>query len=516
MHCDVAIVGAGTAGSVLAARLSEDPAVSVCLLEAGEAARDPAIADPTQWPALQGTAIDWQYVTVPQAHTAGRTHAWPRGRVVGGSSCLNAMAHVRGHRSDFDAWRAQGCDGWGFADLMPYFVRSETSAFDSPWHGRDGPVRLLTPSDPHPITRCFLRAGAELGFEPTPEHNGGRMAGPTLNTLTLVEGRRQSVADAYLAPALARGNLHLRTGCRVERLAFGAGGRCTGVEVNRRGERETIAAGRVVVCAGTVESPALLLRSGIGAAGDLRALGLAVRVDLPGVGANLHDHLLGAGNVYEATRPVPPSRYQHSESLLYVPGADAAPAPEIVVACVVVPVVTECFSAPPPGSAFTLMFGFTHPHSRGRLRLQSADPGAAPLIDPNYLADERDREAFARALQLARLLGATRALREWSAGEVLPGRELSSAAQQRDFLARAAFTHHHPVGTCAMGTNGASVVDPSLAVHGTQGLYVVDASVIPRLTTGPVNAAVVAIAERASDLLAGRAPLSPFDPGQAK
>ena len=203
MGFDYVIVGAGTAGCVLAARLSEDPSLSVCLLEAGGPASDPDIADPAKWPLLQGTGIDWQFETQPQTGTASRRHAWPRGRVVGGSSALNAMAHVRGHPSDFDGWAAEGCEGWGYADLMPYFIRSENSDRPgSPYHGDGGPIRLMTPDEPHPITGCYMAAAESLGLEPTDEHNGPRMAGPTLNTLTIVAGRRQSTADAYLAPAI--------------------------------------------------------------------------------------------------------------------------------------------------------------------------------------------------------------------------------------------------------------------------------------------------------------------------
>ncbi|MEE8535185.1 MAG: GMC family oxidoreductase N-terminal domain-containing protein [Kiloniellales bacterium] len=510
---DYLIVGAGTAGCVLAARLSGDPDLRVGLVEAGGPATDPAIADPLQWPMLQGTEIDWRFETVPQAHTAGRVHAWPRGRAIGGSSCLNAMAHVRGHPSDFDGWAAEGCVGWGFRDLLPYFIRSETSdRAPSPYHGSDGPVRLMTPDDPHPITRCYMAAGAERGLEPTEEHDGPRMSGPTLNALTIVGGRRQSVADAYLAPALDRPNLQVTDRGFVLGLVFGPGGRCTGVEIDRNGARETLTASQgVILAAGAVGSPHILLRSGIGPADELRALALEVRADLPGVGRNLHDHLLSGGNLYRAKRPVPPSKYQHSESLLYIERAGGEAAPELVLACVVVPVVTECFQAPAIGEAYTLMFGFTRPRSRGALRLVSADPRQPPAIDPNYLSDPYDRHAYLDALDMARAVGGARALDDWRAEELLPGPRVASKADRLAFLEQAAFTHHHPVGTCRMGSDEAAVVGPDLAVRGVEGLYVIDASVMPRITTGPVNAAVIAIAERASDLLRGLAPLAPID-----
>jgi choline dehydrogenase-like flavoprotein len=227
------------------------------------------------------------------------------------------------------------------------------------------------------------------------------------------------------------------------------------------------------------------------------------------VGRNLHDHLLSGGNVYRARRPVPPSRYQSSESLMYIERSGAGSAPELVLACVIAPAVTECFPAPAYGEAYTLMFGFTQPRSRGSLRLASADAKVAPLIDPNYLAEEYDRRAYLDALERAQAVGGARSLADWREAELLPGQQCRSEADRRAFLARAAYTHHHPVGTCRMGTDAEAVVTPELALRGIEGLHVVDASVIPRITTGPVNAAIIALAERASDLLRGRPPLAP-------
>jgi choline dehydrogenase-like flavoprotein len=334
------------------------------------------------------------------------------------------------------------------------------------------------------------------------------MSGPTLNTLTIRDGQRQSIADAYLTPAAERSNLTILDGRRVLSLMIDSHGHCRGVAAARDGQVARIAADRgVILAAGAIGSPVLLMLSGVGPAAELKALGIDVRCDLPGVGRNLQDHLLSGGNLYRARRPVPPSKYQHSESLMYIELPGGGPAPEMVLACVIAPVVTEAFAAPPAGSAYTIMFGFTRPQSRGRVRLSSTDPEAPPLIDPNYLAEDYDRRTYLAALDMARAVGGAAALADWRAEELLPGPSCATPAERRAFLQKVAYTHHHPVGTCRMGRDANSVVGPDLAVHGIEGLYVVDASVMPRITTGPTNAAIIAIAERASDLLRGLQPL---------
>ncbi len=518
MQFSYIVVGAGSAGCVLAARLSEDPAASVCLVEAGGEVADPAIREPAMWPMLEGTDVDWAFRTTPQRGTANRIHAWARGRVIGGSSSINAMAHVRGHPDDFDGWVKAGCVGWGYADLMPYFIKSETSPFaPSPYHGDRGPIRQMVPDRPHPLTQCFLDAAEAAGHEPTEEHNGGRMTGPTLNTLVIVDSKRQSVADAYLAPALGLANLTVRAASLVDRLEF-AGRRCIGVHVTNENQTEFIEASEgVVLCAGVINSPTILMRSGIGPADDLSVLGIIPRVDLPSVGRNLHDHLLSGGNVYLSTREVPFTQTQHSESLLYTRrgSGDPASAPELVAACVVAPIVTEQFDPPPFGEAYTLMFGFTHPKSRGSVRLISADPTIAPAIDPNYLAEAYDREVYLDSMDRTRAIGASNSFSDWRKEEYLPGTALGSRAGNLEFLQKAAFTHHHPVGTCRMGSDNEAVVDTELQVRGVDGLHLIDGSVIPELTTGPPNAAIIAMAERKSDLIKGLQPEAPRDPRTA-
>lgn len=495
---DVIVVGAGSAGSVVAARLAEGRDLSVALLEAGGEPDDPDIADPLKWPFLTGRSYDWDYRTVPQPGTAGRVHAWPRGRLIGGSSCLHAMAHVRGHPDDFAIWAGLAGERWSYDALLPAFRRSERfSGGASALHGGDGPLDVYLPAaEVHPLVRAYMEAGRSIGAPRLADHNSGPLAGTAPNSLTIRNGRRVSVADAYLTAA-TRKRLTLVTGAAVERLVLNSD-RVVGVEVNRHGATTTFRAGAVVISAGTVASPLLLMRSGIGAPQVLEEAGVPCRLELPGVGLNLHDHLLAAGLVFASRKRVAPSRLQHSESLMYLHGGDPGRtdgAPDCVLACVVLPVVSERFARPEAGSAFTLMCGVTHPTSRGSIRISG--PGAAdpPIIDPAYLSTGHDRRTFRESLRLARAVGAAAALDAWRGEELLPGRAVQDDDAVDGFLADAAITHHHPVGTCRMGHGEDAVVDGDLRVRGVRNLFVVDASVIPSITTGPVNAATVAIAE---------------------
>lgn len=511
---DVLIVGAGSAGSVLAGRLSENPALRVWLIEAGEEPDDPRIADPAAWPALQGSAVDWAFNTEPQPGMGGRRHPWPRGRAVGGTSVINAMGHMRGHPADFDAWHAAGATGWTWQALRPYFIRSECSPFaPEAGYGGSGPIRLSQPAAPHPLTEAHRRAGRELGMTPIRDHNGPRMHGPTLNTMTIANGRRQTVAEAYLTPRVrARPNLRLLTGFLADRLVFDAGARACGIAGTRHGRPVTLGArAGVILAAGAIGSPAILMRSGIGPAGHLADIGIAPRRDMPGLGENLQDHLLAAGNVYRAGRPVPPSATQHSESLCYLHarGQHADEAPALVVGIVTVPVVSDGLAdragLPQPGAGYTLLFGITHPYSRGTLRLDAADPQAPPRIDPAYLSAPEDQALFGQALDRARGFGLAHAYDGWRAAEVLPEpADLASPEARRAFIRAAVTTHHHPVGTCRMGRDARAVTTPDLALIGVPGVFVVDGSILPTLTTGPVNAAILAVAERAADMLGRR------------
>lgn len=514
MNFDVLIVGAGSAGCVLAGRLSENPSLSVGLLEAGGPATDPDIAIPQKWPLLPGRDYDWAYRTTPQPRTAGRVHDWPRGRVIGGSSCLHAMAHVRGAREDFDAWaEATGARRWSYEGLLPGFRRTESFSGGSgkqqgggEHHGTDGPLTVMLPdAELSPVVRAYMAAGLAAGVPWLGDHNKGVLLGLAPNSLTIRAGRRVTAADAYLDPVRARTNLTVLSHARVHELAL-SGTRVTGVSARIDGQPMTVSAGLIILCAGAIDSTLLLLRSGIGPAESLKRAGVECRSDHPGIGENLHDHLLTAGNVYRTRKTLPPSRLQHSESLTYLNSGDlsrTAGVPDVVVGCVAAPVVTECFERPESGTAFTLLSGVTHPTSRGRIALSGPGLDDAPLIDPAYLTTDHDRRLVRRALELARMIGHQAALEEWRAEEIYPGIDCRGDADLDAFLQRAVMTHHHPVGTCRMGSAPGSVVDGDLKLHGFEGLHVVDASVIPAITSGPVHAAVLAIAETFAAEIAG-------------
>ena len=498
---DYVIVGGGTAGCVLAARLSEDPAARVLLLEAG--ARPPEAAGvPAAWPSLIGSDAEWGSVTVPQA-SAGAL-PYPRGRVLGGSGAINAMAHVRGHRAVYDAWAAAGADGWGFDGLLPYFQRAEDAGRgrDIALRGTGGPVRVApVPEDGrHPVARAFAEALCAAGFPATDDLSGRRQEGVAWPDLAIHDGRRVSPADAYLSPAMGRANLTVMTGCLVTRLTI-RDDRCVGAEYVRDGKPERAhASAEVIVCAGAIGSPQLLLLSGIGPAAQLRDCGINLVADLPGVGEQLQDHPFVMA-CYTAGAPLRPSAYNHGETYSALRSPLAGDWPDLHLFPILLPLAAG--GHPAPDGGFALVASAVGVASRGTVRLASADPEAAPLIDPRFLAEAADLNRLEAGLGIIRRAVADAAMAPLGISEIWPGPGVCDSAGLRDWIRHSVCSYWHPAGTCRIGTDEGAVTDPQLRVHGIAGLRVADASVMPTIPNAHPHATVLAVAEKAVALITG-------------
>jgi choline dehydrogenase len=494
---DFVVVGAGTAGSVIASRLSEDQNVRVLLLEAGAATPPPESANPPEWHTLLRSTANWGGLMTVQAAT-GTAPLIGRGRGVGGSTTINAMLFARGHRDSYSSWSAAGAKNWTFEDLLPYFKRSETATHGDPaLRGTDGPI-VVAPADPPNEVLSALLAGAEQrGHQRARDVSGGLELGFGPVDLSIVGGKRYSASDGYLAHALERPNLDLVSDTLVHRVVV-QNGLCTGVEYSTRGaSKVTVSAGEVIVSAGGIGSPHLLMLSGIGPQAHLREFGIDVVADLPGVGANLQDHPL-TGVIYAAAQPVPVATRNHGEIIGLIRTAAAqSDAPDLQLIFVDTAAVT---GVEVPNS-YLIGVSPLQPHSRGSVRLADAAPDVLPVVDPNYFGDDRDMVTMLEGFRIARDIGSAPALDDWRAAEVAPGIEATDEHGLRAFIRASVSSYYHPVGTCAIGDTEHAVVDSDLRVHGISGLRVVDASVMPTLPSNNTVASVYGIAERGADLI---------------
>jgi choline dehydrogenase len=500
---DYIVVGAGTAGSVIASRLTENRNTRVLLIEAGSATALPEMETPGIWPTLLGSSADWGDSTVDQSFLGAPIYA-PRGKALGGSSSINGLNFLRGHRSSYDAWVDQGAIGWGFDDLLPYFRRSETTVGrDTTLRGTDGPLIVGPTPEPSPVVSAALQAAVEVGYSLADDISSGAEVGFGLSDANVHNGRRESAADVYLRPITARGNLTIITDAMVRRLII-HDGVCTGVEYVFGTRRTTaIATREVVLTAGAIGSAQLLMLSGVGPADHLSELGIEVELDLPGVGINLHDHPMSTV-VYEHASPLPgnpENMYGQGVGLVHTRADQAGP--DLQLLLISQPYRSQNLPGPAPDGGYAIGFSAMLPRSRGTVRLASGDHTVAPLIDPNYLGDVRDQRVMMSGLRVARAIGEADALTEWRGAEVQPGRALDGEDAILNYLRESLVVYFHYAGTCRVGTDDLAVVDPDLRVRGISRLRVADASIMPSPISANTNATVFAIAEKAAHLLAG-------------
>lgn len=535
---DFIVVGAGSAGCALANRLSEDGQHSVLLLEAGGPDRNLFLKIPlTAGLVYYWSSMNWNYEIAPQTAMDDRSVVWPRGKVLGGSSSINGMMYMRGNRADYDGWRQQGLPGWGYADVLPYFRRSEGHIDrDDAFHGTDGLFRVQTARAENELYGAFLEAADAQGHPRTTDHNGARQEGLGPYDFNIRDGRRESSATAFLRPARGRANLHVWTRAHARRILL-EDGRAVGVELDRDGARMNAVARReVVVSSGALGSPHLLERSGIGDPEVLKAAGVEVAHALPGVGTNLQDHL-GVYLTYKSSKPVTLYSLMRADRALWAgaralfarkgPGT-AVPLevggflktrPELEIPDIHITFVPglnlETTQKGQGQHGYLINFYQLRPLSRGTTHLTGPDPHTPPHIDPRYLSDPADVACMRDGVRLARAIGESAPLADCNAGEISPLTSVQSDAEIDAWVRASANTIFHPVGTCRMGVDDGAVVDAELKVRGIAGLRVVDASVMPTVIGGNTSAPTIMIAEKAADMILGRDPLPAQDPMEA-
>jgi choline dehydrogenase len=520
---DHIVVGAGSAGCVIARRLV-DAGRRVALIEAGGPDYNPAIHQPNRSWELWYSPEDWAYNTEPQEHSLKTPLFWPRGKVLGGSSALNGMIYIRGAKSDYDAWAYNGAPGWSYRDVLPYFKKSEDyCGGPSEYHGVGGPLPVTHIEEPNPATVAMIEAAAETGVPRNDDPNGDDILGVGLTHMTVRDGRRMSTWTAFVEPIVDSPLLTVITGAQVTSLVFSAAGRAAGVTLSGPGlvyahqtdpadsrprpvlpewtATELRCSGDVIVSGGVIGSAQLLLLSGIGPADDLRPLGIDVRADLAGVGANLHDHAL-ATILYESARKIPEGKANNLEAHFFAKSDPGMTAPDLQPLMSHFPMPVEGYAEPAYGDGYAIVAGIIRPMSRGRLWLKSADPADHPVIDPHYLEEQADVRALLASLKLSREVGEAKALSEFRAREIAPGPDVRDDEELLEYGMRNLITYHHQVGTCKMGIDNMAVVSPAdLRVYGVDGLRVADASVMPAVTSGNTNAPTIMIGERCADFL---------------
>ena len=525
VDADYLVIGAGSAGCVLAARLSEDPGVRVCLVEAGRKDNDFWIHIPVGYGrTIARPDVNWMFETEPNPALGGRRIFWPRGKVLGGSSSINGLIYIRGQAEDYDLWRQEGNTGWGYDDVLPYFRKSEDQENGADdWHGSGGPLSVTNLTERNPLCDAFVGSAGAVGIPANPDFNGRDQEGAGYFQATVRRGRRASTAVCYLRPAMKRPNLTVLTGVTAERILFD-GRRATGLRATRDGRPVEIRAAReVIVSAGSVKSPQLLMLSGIGPAEDLQGHGIDVVHDLPGVGRNLQDHY-GGQITWRCTRPITMNDIMLSRRrqlaaglrwLLTRGGPLSVPAGQAGLFTRVLPesatpdlqFLFQTFSGGYYEDGLFKFSGFANficpvrPRSRGHMTLRSADPHDMPRLFPNYFSDPTDRRIAVEGLKLARRMAGTGPLADFVIDEHLPGSDKASDAEIEQYLCETGGCVSHQVGTCKMGQDANAVVDDRLRVRGVTGLRVIDASIMPRLISGNTNAATIMIGEKGADMV---------------